>query len=73
MLEHPTLQKLAALKLSGMLAALQEQQQMPEYQQLSFEERRKGRVTSARRMPKMPFLTSMVLTGEPSSGIGAGS
>ena len=39
MLEHPTLDKLAALKLTGMLEALQEQRQMNEYSQLSFEER----------------------------------
>jgi DNA replication protein DnaC len=39
MLEHPTLDKLAGLKLTGMLQALQEQQQIGEYAQLSFEER----------------------------------
>lgn len=39
MLEHPTLDKLAALKLSGMCEALTEQHQMPECQALSFEER----------------------------------
>jgi DNA replication protein DnaC len=39
MLEHPTLDKLAALKLTGMWEALQEQQQMPECQSLSFGER----------------------------------
>ena len=39
MLEHPTLDKLAALKLNGMLQALHEQRQMSEYGELSFEER----------------------------------
>lgn len=39
MLEHPTLDKLASLKLTGMLAALQEQRQMNAYAELSFEER----------------------------------
>jgi len=39
MLEHPTLDKLAALKLTGMLQALQEQRQISEYSELSFEER----------------------------------
>ena len=39
MLEHPTLDKLAALKLRGMLEALQEQRQMSEYSNLTFEER----------------------------------
>ena len=39
MLEHPTLDKLASLKLTGMLAALQEQRQMNAYTELSFEER----------------------------------
>jgi DNA replication protein DnaC len=39
MLEHPTLDKLAALKLTGMLEALREQRQMSEYKELSFEER----------------------------------
>jgi hypothetical protein len=41
--------------------------------QLSGDERLKGRVTSTRRMPKMPFCTSTSLMGEPSSGIGAAS
>lgn len=39
MLEHPTLDKLAALKLTGMLEAMQEQRQMSAYGELSFEER----------------------------------
>jgi DNA replication protein DnaC len=39
MLLHPTLEKLQALNLVGMLRALQEQQELPEYQRLSFEER----------------------------------
>ena len=39
MLEHPTLDKLADLKLTGMLQALHEQRQMSEYGELSFEER----------------------------------
>lgn len=39
MLLHPTLEKLHALNLRGMLRALQEQAQQPEYAQLSFEER----------------------------------
>lgn len=39
MLEHPTLEKLAHLRLTGMCDALRQQQQMPEYQTLSFEER----------------------------------
>ena len=39
MLNHPTLEKLAALKLTGMLKALEEQMQMSEAQGLSFEER----------------------------------
>jgi DNA replication protein DnaC len=38
-LEHPTLDKLTALRLTGMLAALQEQMSLREYQHLSFEER----------------------------------
>ncbi|MGH9419029.1 MAG: ATP-binding protein, partial [Thermoanaerobaculia bacterium] len=39
MLEHPTLDKLAALKLTGMLQALREHRQMSETTELSFEER----------------------------------
>jgi DNA replication protein DnaC len=39
MLNHPTLEKLAALKLGGMLKALEEQRQMGEAAALSFEER----------------------------------
>lgn len=39
MLEHPTLDKLAALKFTGMLQALQEQRQSKEYADLTFEER----------------------------------
>ncbi len=39
MLTHPTLEKLQTLRLSGMLKALSEQQQMPEIGSLGFEER----------------------------------
>ena len=39
MLNHPTLEKLAALKLGGMLKALEEQMNMSEAAALSFEER----------------------------------
>jgi DNA replication protein DnaC len=39
MLTHPTLEKLQALRLSGMLKALSEQMQMPDIGQLNFEER----------------------------------
>jgi DNA replication protein DnaC len=39
MLNHPTLEKLQALKLTGMLKALSEQMTMPEVGNLSFEER----------------------------------
>lgn len=39
MLEHPTLETLQKLKLTGMLKALEEQRQMPEIGRLSFEER----------------------------------
>ncbi|MCL5270857.1 MAG: IS21-like element helper ATPase IstB [bacterium] len=39
MLNHPTLEKLAAFKLTGMLKALEEQLQMREAATLSFEER----------------------------------
>ena len=39
MLTHPTLEKLRTLRLSGMLAALNEQQQIAEIDTLSFEER----------------------------------
>jgi DNA replication protein DnaC len=39
MLEHPTLDKLASLKLTGMLEAMQEQRQIGAYGELSFEER----------------------------------
>ena len=39
MLLHPTLEKLHALRLSGMVRALEEQMRMPEACQLSFEER----------------------------------
>ena len=39
MLNHPTLEKLLTLRLSGMLKALNEQQQMPEIGSLGFEER----------------------------------
>lgn len=39
MLTHPTLEKLQTLRLSGMLKALSEQQQMPEIDTLGFEER----------------------------------
>ncbi len=39
MLSHPTLDQLRALKLTGMLKALQEQAQMPDIERLSFLER----------------------------------
>ena len=39
MLNHPTLDKLLALRLTGMAKALSEQMDMPESQALSFEER----------------------------------
>jgi len=39
MLTHPTLEKLQALKLTGMLSALKEQMHMPDIGDLSFEER----------------------------------
>ena len=39
MLEHPTLEKLATLRLTGMLVALSEQMSLPECKSLSFEER----------------------------------
>jgi len=39
MLTHPTMEKLQTLKLTGMLKALTEQQQMPEIDSLDFEER----------------------------------
>jgi len=39
MLEHPTLEKLSALKFTGMLEALKEQRQINAYADLSFEER----------------------------------
>lgn len=39
MLRHPTLDKLHTLKLTGMATALAEHREMPEVQQLSFEER----------------------------------
>lgn len=39
MLHHPTLEKLSALRLSGMLKALREQQALPDIDSLSFEER----------------------------------
>lgn len=39
MLTHPTLDKLQALKLTGMTAALAEQLQMPDIEELSFDER----------------------------------
>jgi hypothetical protein len=39
MLNHPTLDKLLALKLTGMAKALSEQTALPESQALSFEER----------------------------------
>ena len=39
MLTHPTMEKLQTLKLTGMLKALTEQQQMSEIDSLSFEER----------------------------------
>lgn len=39
MLTHPILEKLQQLRFSGMLAALQEQMQMPDINQLNFEDR----------------------------------
>jgi len=39
MLHQPTLDKLQELKLAGMLRAYQEQEQLPDCQALSFEER----------------------------------
>lgn len=39
MLSHPTLEKLQALRLTGMLGALSEQMHMPDIGELSFEER----------------------------------
>ena len=39
MLHHPTVDKLQALRFTGMLKALQEQQDLPDIDSLSFEER----------------------------------
>ncbi len=39
MLKHPTIDKLQALKLTGMAQGLQEQTHMPEIESLGFEER----------------------------------
>jgi IstB-like ATP binding protein len=39
MLTHPTLEKLQALRLTGMRKALSERMQMPDIGQLNFEER----------------------------------
>ena len=39
MLQHPTLDKLQALKFTGMVAALADQMAMPDIDELSFEER----------------------------------
>ena len=39
MLNHPTLEKLTELRLSGMKEALCEQQSMPDIEELDFEER----------------------------------
>ena len=39
MLTHPTLDKLQALKFTGMATALAEQMQMPDMEELTFEER----------------------------------
>ena len=39
MLNHPTFDKLLALRLTGMAKALSEQMDLPESQALSFEER----------------------------------
>jgi DNA replication protein DnaC len=39
MLTHPTLDKLQALKFTGMATALAEQMQMPDIEELAFEER----------------------------------
>ena len=39
MLQHPTLEKLQALKFTGMVAALADQIAMPDIDELSFEER----------------------------------
>lgn len=39
MLIHPTIEKLQTLKLTGMVKALSEQQQMPDIDSLGFEER----------------------------------
>ena len=39
MLTHPILDKLQTLRFQGMLTALQEQMQMPDIDQLAFEQR----------------------------------
>ena len=39
MLHHPTIDKLQHLRFNGMLKALQEQQGLPQWEALSFEER----------------------------------
>ena len=39
MLKHPTLDKLQALKFTGMVAALNDQMSMPDIDDLAFEER----------------------------------
>ena len=39
MLKHPTLEKLSAMRFAGMSAALEEQMQTPDIDELSFEER----------------------------------
>jgi hypothetical protein len=46
MLKHPTIDKLHALRLSGMASALTQQQNNPDIEALGFEERLGGCATS---------------------------
>jgi len=58
MLNHPTLDKLLALQLTGMAKALREQMALPESQALSFEARRGLRVDRARTVRSDRRLTT---------------
>jgi hypothetical protein len=50
MLNHPTLDKLQALKFTGMAKALSEQMALPEIEKLAFEERLGGRCQDTCRL-----------------------
>ena len=72
MLNHPTLEKLQTLRLSGMYKTLSEQMNLPEVDTLSFEERL-GLFAAARiEQPAVPGEPGVGSVRKPASDLGFG-